>query len=73
MRSATTAESSDSIAPSIATVTAGEIRLRIRAGRNCGIWSSGRPEGMPPKREPMVATSRSASIATAVPPNSATM
>ena len=32
--------------------------LRISAGRNSGMWNAGRPAGMPPKREPIVATSR---------------
>ena len=43
IRSATTADNSDSIAPSIATVIAGESRVRIRSGRNWGRRICGRP------------------------------
>lgn len=73
MRSATTADSSDSIAPSIATVNAGESKVRIRPGRNVGTWKCGRPDGMPPKRDPTVSTSSPSTIAAAVPAKSATM
>jgi hypothetical protein len=43
MRSATTADSSDSIAPSIATVIAEPSKGVISSGRNCGTWSGGHP------------------------------
>ncbi len=58
MRSATTADINDSIAPSIATVMAGEIKLLIVAYSNTGTCSRGNPEGMPPKRVPTVSTGR---------------
>ena len=56
IRSATTAESSDSIAPSIATVSAGDSSVRTRSGLNAGICSAGRPLGTPPNRVPIVST-----------------
>jgi hypothetical protein len=56
-RWATTADISDSIAPSIAIVNAGASSVRIRLGRNAGICSAGRPLGMPWKRVSMVSTS----------------
>ena len=37
MRSATTADNNDSMAPSIATVTAGEIKLSTSSGLNTGM------------------------------------
>ena len=73
MRSATTADSSDSIAPSIATVTAGDSSVSISSGRKSGTWKCGSPDGMPPNREPIVATSSCSASAAAVPANSATM
>jgi hypothetical protein len=73
MRSATTAESSDSMAPSIATVNVGESSVSTRSGLNLGMWISGRPEGMPPKRMPIVSSGRFAIATTAVPATSATM
>ena len=63
--SATTADSSDLIAPSKAMATASgrtaPIFLRSKAGSD----GAGKDRGIPPKREPMVATSRwnSAAIA----------
>ena len=56
IRSATTADISDSIAPSIATVSVGDSSDRIRSGRNRGMCTCGRPDGMPPNREPIVST-----------------
>ena len=72
MRSATTADSSDSIAPSSAIVTASGTSPGSSSGRNAGTCSSGRPVGMPPKRLPMVSTGRPSSQAARVPPSSAT-
>ena len=73
MRSATIADISDSIAPSIATVTAGMIRPPMSSGRKAGRWIAGRPLGMPPKRVPMVSTSRPSAATAAVPRHSATI
>ena len=58
IRSATTADSSDSIAPSIATVSVGDSSVRIRSGRKRGNVHSGRPDGMPPKRVPIVSSGK---------------
>ena len=71
MRSATTADMSDSMAPSIATVRAGEMSCRIRSGRNAGRCTLGSPPGIPPNRLPIVSTGRLARVATIVPPSSA--
>jgi hypothetical protein len=73
IRSATTADSSDSIAPSIAIVTVGDTSVRIRSGRKRGICTAGSPAGIPPNRLPIVSTGNPASAATAVPPTRATM
>jgi hypothetical protein len=73
IRSATTADSSDSIAPSIAIVRVGEINVRMRSGRKRGMWIGGSPEGMPPKRAPMVSSGRPATLTTTVPTTSATI
>ena len=73
MRSETTADMSDSIAPSMATVIAGEISGRSKSKRNCGILIPGKPEGMPPKRVPIVSTGSFSKTTSAVPANSATM
>ena len=72
-RSATTADNRDSIAPSIATVTAGDSRSRIRLGRNAGTANCGSPAGISPKREPTVSTWRPSASEATVPPNRATM
>jgi hypothetical protein len=56
VRSATTADISDSIAPSIAMVTAGESRCNNRLGFNVGTARCGNPLGMPPNRAPIVST-----------------
>ena len=71
IRSATTADISDSIAPSMATVMAGRTKSGIRWGSNRGMAGIGRPEGMPPKREPMVSTARPSATTASVPPPSA--
>ena len=73
MRSATTADINDSIAPSIATVNVGAMSVRIRSGRNDGTCTAGRPAGMPPNRDPIVATGSCNTLAATVPPRSATM
>ena len=67
MRSATTAESSDSIAPSMATVSAGDNSVRTRCGLKAGIRSSGRPAGTTPNREPIVSTGSPAAATTTEP------
>jgi len=56
MRSETTADMSDSIAPSMATVKAGPSRPWIKSVRNLGITRCGSPLGIPPKRVPIVST-----------------
>jgi hypothetical protein len=61
------------MAPSIATVNAGDSNVRINSGRKSGMCSSGKPDGIPPNREPMVATSSPKAIAATVPAKSATM
>ena len=55
-RSATTADISDSMAPSMAIVSAGEISPTIRSALNLGTCMAGRPDGMPPNRVPIVST-----------------
>ena len=55
MPSATTADSSDSIAPSIAIVKAGPISMITCDIVSAGHTSGGRPVGMPPKALPIVA------------------
>ena len=61
MRSETTADSSDSRAPSSATVKRRrqQAEHEVRDG-TAGRCSDGRPLGMPPKRLPIVSTSRPA-------------
>jgi hypothetical protein len=71
-RSATTADISDSIAPSIATVSVGDSSVRIRSGRKRGMWNAGRPDGMPPNRVPIVSTPRWAALTITVPATRAT-
>ncbi len=73
MRSATTADINDSIAPSIATVMAGEINGRRRSKRNWGILIPGKPDGIPPNRVPIVSTGSLRIITRAVPANKATI
>ena len=73
MRSATTADISDSIAPSMATVIAGEINPWTMFQWNCGMCRWGGPEGMPPKRVPMVSTGNLNSTTAIVPSTRATM
>ena len=72
MPSATTAESSDSIAPSSVKDKAAGSTSRIFAKLNTGKDGNGSAWGMPPKRVPMVATDKSnaavmaAALATAI-------
>ena len=73
MRSATTADNNDSIAPSMATVTAGDSSVSISSGRKSGILNAGSPDGMPPNRDPIVDTSSCSTAAPMVPANNATM
>ena len=54
--SATTADSSDSIAPSMAMVKAGPTSSSARATVSSGTLNEGRPCGMPPNALPMVLT-----------------
>ncbi len=56
MPSATTADSSDSIAPSSAIVKAGPTSDSTLAMSSDGSDKLGSDRGMPPKAEPMVAT-----------------
>ena len=69
IRSATTADISDSIAPSMATVSAGREQARIRSGAELReLRNAAGRCGIPPKRVPMVSTgSLSRSPPTAVP------
>src|ERR1700722_8284246 len=67
MRSETTADIKDSIAPSIAIVMAGEIRGRIRSRRNCGILRVGNRDGIPQNRVQIVATGSLKTTTAAVP------
>ena len=76
MRSETTADISDSMAPSIATVIAGESSAIIACSVSWLKWGGvkcGIPRGMPPKRVPMVSTSSFSRIDSAVPANNAMM
>jgi hypothetical protein len=56
--SATTADSSDSIAPSVAMVNAGPTRSRTSPSVSEGITGAGKAAEISPKRLPMVSTSR---------------
>ena len=73
MRSATVADMSDSMAPSMVTVRMDGRSGRIISGRKTGTWSGGSPDGMPPKREPIVSTERWRKRTASVPRTSATM
>ena len=73
MRSETVAESSDSIAPSIATVMAGASSGWIKCGLNVGTCNGGNPAGTAPNRDPMVSTGRRNSATASVPSTSATI
>ena len=71
MRSDTTADISDSIAPSMATVKAGPSRPWTRLACHCGIAKCGSPLGIPPKRVPMVSTGNLSRNAATVAPSMA--
>ena len=58
MLSATRAHSSDSIAPNTAKVIAGRNKPFISSQLNEGTVNSGKPCGIPPKRLPIVSTSK---------------
>ena len=71
MRSETTADISDSIAPSMATVNAGRQQLaQRRCSAIAGIANVGRPLGIPPKRVPMVSTGTCSRVTAMVAPKS---
>jgi hypothetical protein len=57
----------------MATVNVGASSVRMRPGRNAGIWHVRQAGGMPPKRDPMVATGSCQHAGATVPPMSATM
>ncbi len=63
MPSATTADSRDSMAPSIAIVNAGPISVMTWVSDRSGAVKDGRPRGIPPNAEPMVATPSRSSTA----------
>src|SRR6266480_6042844 len=73
MRSETTADISDSIAPSIATVKAGPRRLWTNPACQRGIARCGKPLGIPPKRVPTVSTGSLRKYAATVAPSIATI
>ena len=73
MRSATTADISDSMAPSIATVNVGAISVRIRSGRNAGRCSVGQAAGDATEPRPDGRDRQLQHAAATVPPRSATM
>jgi hypothetical protein len=70
--SATRAHRSDSTAPSSAMVSVGMKSCCALLQLKGGSASTGRPCGMPPKREPIVSTGRCSSAATTVSTTSAT-
>jgi hypothetical protein len=63
MPSATTADNSDSIAPSRANAIASGSTARIFSNENAGSAGIGNCRGMPPKRVPMVSTGRASAQA----------
>mmetsp|Transcript_7068 Transcript_7068/g.30132 ORF Transcript_7068/g.30132 Transcript_7068/m.30132 type:complete len:255 (+) Transcript_7068:2592-3356(+) len=69
--SATRAHSSDSIAPSSASVSVGITSWRMPAQCMSGQASGGRARGMPPKRLPMVSSGRASPAVASVAPASA--
>ena len=71
MPSATTADNSDSMAPSSANATAFGSTSRTLSQPTSGSDGNGRPLGMPPKREPIVTTSSPAPAVTAAAPATA--
>src|ERR1019366_5198213 len=73
MRSETTADIRDSMAPSMATVRAGPRKPWMRSARNRGTTKWGKPAGIPPKREPMVSTGSLNRMTAAVPSRKATI
>ena len=72
MPSATTADSSDSIAARSAIVKAGPARPPMIAIERCGMRGAGRPAWISPNRAPIVSTGRCSSWASAVVTISAT-
>jgi hypothetical protein len=73
IRSATTADISDSSAPSIATVSAGWKSTPTSSSLNRGSVRVGHPAGMPPNFVPMVSTGSRNKATMAVPASRATM
>ncbi|OQC10236.1 MAG: hypothetical protein BWX79_01346 [Alphaproteobacteria bacterium ADurb.Bin100] len=73
MPSATRAHSSDSMAPSKASVTVGISRNLADSQLKAGQANDGRPAGMPPKRLPMVSTLRFSSHTASVARTRATI
>ena len=74
MRSETTADINDSIAPSIATVKAGPSSPVTSLACQCGITRCGKPLGIPPtKRVPIVSTGSFRRYAATVAPSMATI
>src|SRR5229473_8120586 len=73
MRSETTADMSDSIAPSIATVNAGPSSPCTRLACQVGITKCGNPLGIPPNRVPIVSTGNLKRKTATVAPSMATI
>src|SRR6185369_9906532 len=73
MRSDTTADISDSIAPSIATVNAGPSSPCTSPACHRGITRWGKPFGIPPNLDPIVSTGILRRYAATVTPNIATI
>src|SRR6266851_2061320 len=68
MRSETTADINDSIAPSMATVNAGESNWRKTSYCSLGTANEGSPLGIPPNRVPMVSIGKWRRVTAAVAP-----
>ena len=73
IRSATTADISDSMPPSMATVNAEGSSDSSRSARKAGIRSCGSPPGMPSNRDSMVSTGMPNTADRSVPPSSTTI
>ena len=73
MPSATRAHNSDSMAPRMASVSAGMNRKRAVSQSMAGSTKAGSSAGMPPKRLPMVSTGSCSVVTITLPRISATM
>jgi hypothetical protein len=73
MRSETTADISDSMAPSMAIVTAGDSRCSSRLGFGAGTERCGNPLGMPPNCVPIVSMGMCKKATAAVAPKHTTI